>query len=88
MDVLFRASTSSPHPERRDKVVVQDQTVLSMSLNEDEGGEKRTSGSVRHLPITMMPVVNNPSVNTGPKNLCIFGVKRKGTASLDANTGA
>lgn len=61
---------------------------MSVDEAEDKGGEKHTSGSVRHLPITMMPVANNPSVNTGPKNLCIFGVKRKGTASLDANTGA
>lgn len=38
--------------------------------------------------MTMMPDVRIPSVKRGPRNLCMFGVNRKGTASFDAKTGA
>jgi len=49
---------------------------------------KITSGSVRQRPMAIIPDVKTPSVKMGPKKFCIFGVKRKGTASFEANIGA
>jgi hypothetical protein len=46
-----------------------------------------TSGSVRDLPIAIIPEVKIPSVNIGPKKFCILGVSRKGTTSVVANNG-
>jgi len=38
--------------------------------------------------MAIRPDVRIPSVNAGPKKFCMFGVKRKGTASFDAKIGA
>jgi hypothetical protein len=35
----------------------------------------------------MIPEVKMPSVNIGPRNVCMFMVKRNGTTSLVAKTG-
>ena len=46
-----------------------------------------TSGSVRDLPIAIIPDVKMPSVNIVPKKFCMLGVSRKGTTSVVANSG-
>lgn len=46
-----------------------------------------TSGSVKQRPIAIIPEVKMPSVKMGPKNVCMFGVKRNGTTSLVAKMG-
>jgi hypothetical protein len=38
--------------------------------------------------MAIMLVVKMPSRNIGPKKCCIFGVRRKGTASFEAKIGA
>ena len=46
-----------------------------------------TSGSVSALPIAIIPGTRTPSVKTGPKKCCMFGVRRKGTTSLEMYIG-
>lgn len=45
---------------------------------------KHTSGSVKARPIDIIPDTRIPSVKIGPRKLCILGVRRKGTTSLEA----
>ena len=46
-----------------------------------------TSGSVKDRAIAKIPEVRIPSVNIGPRKVCMFRVRRKGTTSLVAHTG-
>lgn len=78
----------SLRPDQVNKAVVPIQTAKQIQLTLARQEKAHTSGSVRLRAIAIIPDASTPSVKIGLMKVCIFGVKRNGTTSLVAKTGA